>query len=119
MSDDPLSNWRANPCFVLGVDPQAPRLEIERAGQKLLALLTVESASAADYETPLGPGMRDADAVRQALGILRDPDQRLAAELWAEVASEASEADPSDEDAAPWDAAFTAIGWRVACPSHR
>jgi hypothetical protein len=107
---DPLAAWRGNPFFLLEVSPQASRAEVERAGQRLLGLLAVGSASAAGYDTPLGPATRDADAVRQALATLRDPNERAIAELWAAVA-------PSrngrwiEPAAQPWDAARRALGW--------
>ena len=66
IGDDPLAAWRANPFFILEVSTEASRTEVERAGQKLLGLLALGSASAARYETPLGPASRDADSVRQA-----------------------------------------------------
>src|SRR5262249_41615544 len=83
---DPLAAWRGNPFLLLEISPQASRTEVERAGQRLIALLAVGSASAARYNSPLGPATRDADAVRQALAKLRDPDERAIAELWARVA---------------------------------
>jgi hypothetical protein len=106
---DPLAAWRGNPFFLLEVSPQASRMEVERAGQRLIALLTVGSASAARYDTPLGPAMRDADAVRQALATLRDPNERAIAELWAQVAP--SKATWNASAARPWEAARRAIGW--------
>jgi hypothetical protein len=108
--DDPLARWRANPFFVLGIDTGAPRAEVERAGQLLLALLAVGKAGSADYATPLGPATRDDDAVRQALATLRDPNERVIEELWAAVAP-GSDATPRDPPAQPWDAA-PAIGWK-------
>ena len=81
---DPLAAWRSNPFFVLEVSTQASRADVERAGQKLLGLLALGSASAAQYDTPFGPAARDADSVRQALATLRDPNGRVVHELWAD-----------------------------------
>jgi len=106
---DPLAAWRGNPFFLLEVSPQASRTEVERAGQRLIALLAVGSASAARYDTPLGPATRDADAVRQALATLRDPNERAIQELWAEVTP--SKGIWSEPAAQPWKAALRALGW--------
>jgi len=112
---DPLQGWRVNPFFVLEVRTDASPADIERAGQRLIALLTVGSESAARCETPLGPVTRDADMVRQALAALRDPEQRVLHELWANVAPvTADERHAISANAAaarPWDAAMRAIGW--------
>ena len=58
---DPLAHWRSNPFFVLEISTEASRAEVERAGQKLLALLTVGRTAVEHYHTPLGPAIRDAD----------------------------------------------------------
>jgi hypothetical protein len=112
-----LDWWRKNPWFVLGLSPGATRMEVERGGQKLLALLAVESSSAGRCATPLGSIERDENDVRQAMGILRDPDQRILCELWTEVAPPAGESSASDPE--PWPEARAAIGWRVAWPTRR
>lgn len=88
MSRAPLERVTANPFFVLGLTPSASRVEVERAGQRLLALLGVKSAAAAHYRTPLGEFARDEDKVRTALAQLREPEQRVLWELWAEVSAE-------------------------------
>ncbi len=111
MSDsDFLAAWRANPFFVLEVKTDASRIDIERAGQRLLARFEVSPESAARYQTPLGSGVRDADMVRQALAALRDPVQRVTCELWADVAP----IDPAvleDDKAFRWIDAERALGW--------
>ena len=56
---DPLADWRGNPFFVLEIATDATPTEVERAGQRLLGLLAVGSASAQIYQTPLGPATRD------------------------------------------------------------
>jgi hypothetical protein len=106
-----LATWRNNPFFVLEVGTDASQADVERAGQRLLALLAVGSISADQYSTPLGPARRDADQVRQALAALRDPEQRVLHELWANVAQAAAE-EPINTMAGPWEAANRAIGWR-------
>jgi hypothetical protein len=107
---DPLADWRCNPFFVLEVRTDATPTEVERAGQRLLGLLTVGSASAETYQTPLGPATRDADQVRQALALLRDPGQRVLHELWANVVP-ASRERVTPDSAGPWEEAEHAFGW--------
>ncbi len=72
-----------NPFFVLGLSPDASRIEIEREAQKLLGMLELAFAEAQTYQTPLGPQPRTSEAVRAAVAALRDPYRRLVAELWA------------------------------------
>ena len=47
-------------------------MDVERAAQRLLGLLAIGAQGADVYQTPFGPGYRDADTVRQALVRLRD-----------------------------------------------
>src|SRR5206468_2716613 len=68
-----------NPFFVLGISPDASRIEVEREAQKLLGMLELGFAAAHTYATPLGPRPRTAEAVRAAVAALRDPYQRLVA----------------------------------------
>lgn len=64
-----------SPFRVLAVTPAASRTEVERAGQKLLALCAIGAGPTVD-------GVKlDADLVREALTTLRDPRSRLQAEL--------------------------------------
>jgi hypothetical protein len=72
-----------NPFFVLGLSCDASRIELEREAQKLLGMLELDFPGARTYATPLGPRPRTAEAVRAAVAALRDPYQRLVAELWA------------------------------------
>jgi hypothetical protein len=97
-----------NPFLVLGVPPAATRMEIERAAQKLLAQLAIQSASAKTYVSPFGPRERDEAKVRTALAALRDPEERALHELWAS-------APVADEPAKPsaWNDAFASIGWKA------
>lgn len=78
-----LERHLGNPFLVLELAPAASRIEAERQGAKLLALLAAGVAAAEHYPTPLGSRRRTAEGVRQALAELRDPDRRLAAEWWA------------------------------------
>lgn len=111
MSDgDFLSTWRANPFFVLEVKTDAPRIEIERAGQRLLARFEISPESVAQYQTPLGRAVRDADMVRQALAALRDPVQRVAHELWADIGP-VEQAAPEGDESFCWTDAERGLGW--------
>lgn len=111
---------RDNPFYVLGLRPDATRVEIERQGAKLLGMLELKLKSALTYPTPLGPSERTEDKVRQAMAELRDPERRLGHELWARL--DPVSAPPPDPDAtpdeapppraeAPWAEALAAFGW--------
>jgi hypothetical protein len=113
---DPLAAWRGNPFFALGVSTQASRAEVERAGQKLLGLLALGSASARHYDTPFGPATRDADSVRQALATLRDPNERVVHELLANVVllpnvAPSFDGKRTEHPGEAWKGAERAIGW--------
>ncbi len=103
-----------NPFFVLGISPDASRIEIEREAQKLLGMLELGFADATTYATPLGPRPRTAEMVRAAVAQLRDPYRRLVAELWARHAPPAHGDEPPAKPASP--AAHPglrrALGWR-------
>jgi hypothetical protein len=105
-----------NPFFVLGVSPDASRIEIEREAQKLLGMLELGFADAQVYATPVGPQPRTAEAVRAAVAALRDPYRRLVAELWARHAPPAVAAAPESGDPAAPEPARAglrrALGWR-------
>lgn len=100
-----------NPFYVLELPVTASRVEVERAGQKLLSLLAISAASAKVYRTPFGPRPRDEAMVRAAVAALRDPQTRLRHELWVEPGS--SQAEPPQRFA--WSSAFLSVGWRVPC----
>jgi hypothetical protein len=113
---DPTTRWRDNPFFVLGLSPECSRADVERTGQKLLALLAVESTAAKRAKTPFGDVERTADTVRAAMAELRDPERRFLHEAWARVPVDAAVAAPSrrrSEATAPWPGAMRAIGWRA------
>ncbi len=108
-----------NPFYVLGLPPDASRAEVERQGQKLLALLEIGHSGAQRYDTPVGPRPRTPEAVRTALSALRDPARRLVHELGAQLpAAEVCELVDDEafleELAAPWPGARRALGWRGA-----
>jgi hypothetical protein len=102
-----------NPFFVLAVSPDASRIEIEREAQKLLGMLELGFADAATYQTPSGPRPRTVEAVRAAVAALRDPYQRLVAELWARHAPPPAPAAPAEPAAEPSHPGLRrALGWR-------
>lgn len=102
-----------NPFFVLGLTADASRIEVEREAQKLLGMLELGFTEAASYATPLGPQPRTAETVRAAVAALRDPYQRLVAELWARHAPPARSEPPSRPAPAPTRAGLRrALGWR-------
>lgn len=74
-----------NPFYILGLRPDCSRADLEREGQKLLAMLELKLEAARSYPTPLGPMPRTAESVRQAMAELRDPHRRLVHELWAQL----------------------------------
>lgn len=99
-----------NPFYVLDLRPTATAIEVERAGQKLLAMLAVGLDAAKVYLTPLGERPRDEDRVRQALDALRDPRRRALHELWASLPPREI---PPERLADPrWPEALAAFGWR-------
>lgn len=102
-----------NPFFVLGISPDASRIEIEREAQKLLGMLELGFAAAQQYATPLGLRTRTPEQVRAAVAALRDPYQRLVAELWARHAPPAKVTEPEavGEDV-PAPRLRRALGWR-------
>lgn len=103
-----------NPFLVLGLPPDVSRIEIEREAQKLLGMLELGFADAQTYATPLGPRPRTAEAVRAAVAALRDPYQRLVAELWARHAPPVKDAAPVEAVAEdkPRPSLRRALGWR-------
>jgi hypothetical protein len=107
-----LVAWSTNPFFVLEVGTDASRAEIERTGQRLLALLSINTKSASQYTTPFGTFTRDADSVRQALASLRDPKQRIICELLADVKQVNNELKQHYAKQSPvWEDAESALGW--------
>ena len=104
---------RDNPFFVLGVAPDASRIEIEREAQKLLGMLELGFAEVQTYTTPVGPQPRTAEAVRAAVAALRDPYRRLVAELWARHAPPARPTTPPPPKPPPVHRGLRRrLGWR-------
>jgi len=103
-----------NPFFVLGLAPDASRIEIEREAQKLLGMLELDFADAKAYQTPIGPQPRTPEAVRAAVAALRDPYRRLVAELWARNSPAPRSTPPSSTSTAcgPHLGLRRALGWR-------
>ena len=101
-----------NPFFVLGLSPDASRIEIEREAQKLLGMLELDFPAAKMYATPVGPQPRTAEAVRAAVAALRDPYQRLVAELWARHAPAQVPVAEQREDDHGVPSLRAALGWR-------
>lgn len=121
-----LARIRDNAFHVLELTPECARIDVERQGQKLLAMLELGLSAAVTYPTPVGVAVRDADKVRLAMARLRDPDKRLEEELWARLPAGAKPpAPPFDPDAdlgldslpraprpdLPWPEALAALGW--------
>ena len=101
-----------NPFFVLGLSPDASRIEIEREAQKLLGMLELEFPHAKIYSTPLGDQHRTPEAVRAAVAALRDPYQRLVAELWARHAPPQGKAPETTEETGWIPPIRGSLGWR-------
>jgi hypothetical protein len=108
-----MTKLAENPFFVLGISPDASRIEIEREAQKLLGMLELGFAQAGEYATPLGPRPRTPELVRAAVAALRDPYQRLLAELWARHAPPMRDVAPPPADAMPpLRGLRRALGWK-------
>ncbi|MDB4953151.1 MAG: molecular chaperone DnaJ [Myxococcales bacterium] len=102
-----------NPFFVLGLPTTVSRIELEREAQKLLGMIELGFAGALTYATPLGPRPRTTEAVRAAVAALRDPYQRLVAELWACHAPAAVSIAPEPaSEPAQTPGIRRALGWR-------
>src|SRR5262245_22256472 len=103
-----------NPFFVLGLSCDASRIELEREAQKLLGMLELGFPGSQTYATPLGPRPRTAEAVRAAVSALRDPYQRLLAELWARHAPKVRETPLEASDAKAAEPLVTRddLGWK-------
>jgi hypothetical protein len=98
-----------NPFYVLEVRPDASAMEVERAGQRLLAMLGVGLEAARAYRTPAGDRPRDAELVRRALDELRNPDKRWMHEIWARLPAEP--VPPAADPPEAWPEALEALGY--------
>ena len=103
-----LERLLTNPFWVLELPTDATPVEIERQGQKLLAMLTVGLDAATTYPTPFGAQTRTADAVRQAQATLRDPASRARAAFWADAPAPG----PAPPRAPAWPDLRERLGWR-------
>lgn len=108
---DPRARIADNPFYVLAVGVEAPRAEVEREGQKWLAMLDLGMAAAKTYASPFGPRERTPDKVRQALAELREPERRLAHELWATLPAAPVAVPPVAAAAPGWPDAMAAMGF--------
>ena len=75
-------------------------------------MLELNFAAAQTYATPLGPRDRTPELVRAAVAALRDPYQRLVAELWARHAPAHAAEPASIEEDPPRPSLRPALGWR-------
>ncbi len=103
-----------NPFYVLELAPDCSRAEVERAGQKLLAMLELDLSGAQVYASPFGSGRRDPAKVREAMAELRDPQRRLFHELWVIGRPWAARLEPAmlePADDAGFGGARNALGW--------
>ena len=128
-----MTRWiDENAFFVLELAPDCSPMDVERQGQKLLAMLELGLESSRTYSTPNGERTRGDQEVRHAMAELRDPRKRIVHELWAGTASVKTgsvetgsvEAGPSgseaaagdttsaDETGTAWPTAFEDMGWR-------
>lgn len=113
----------ANPFYILELSPRCSAVEVERQGQKLLAMLELGLVEAETYDTPFGVRSRSADAVRLAMAELRDPDRRLLHELWAAMDPSGpiehvdGPASASQPDPTGFCGAMAILGWRPLPPT--
>jgi len=108
----PFPRLTENAFYVLGLPPTATRQEVEREGQKLLAMLELGLAEAQRYATPLGTATRTAEAVRAAMAALREPATRFQHELWAQLPPDTAPRPESTPAAGtPWPEAVERLGW--------
>ncbi len=110
--EDLFARLWENAFHVLGLRPTCTRMEVEREGQKLLAMLELGLSEAAHYDTPVGRMPRTADSIRAAMASLRAPDTRLQHAFWAQLPPCAPPEAPPAQEAAPWPEASTRLGWR-------
>ena len=101
-----------NPFYVLGLRPDCAAREVEREGQRLLAMIAVGLAESLRYDTPVGERARSDQKVRAAMAELRDPSRRLVHELFARLppAGPPHGPEPTDDDAMAWEGAAFAWG---------
>lgn len=98
-----------NAFYVLALPVTATRAEIEREGPKWLGMLELNLSEARFYQTPFGAKPRTPELVRNAMAILRNPEQRLLQELWAKLAPTISIPNQTEEQI-PSFSIFSALG---------
>ena len=109
-----------NPFFILEILPSATRGEIERKAQKLLHMLQIQLREVEFYSTPLGQFERTEQKIRRSLAVLRDPNQRIMYEFWAQgndqlcKSCESQNQVQGETEPLPiqWSKGFRALGWR-------
>jgi hypothetical protein len=109
---DAFARFKENAFHVLGLRPTCTRMEVEREGQKLLAMLELGLSEATHYDTPVGRMPRTAEAIRAAMAALRDPATRLTHALWAQLPPSTSSQVHATPRAEPWPEAPVRLGWR-------
>lgn len=122
MSQTLFDRIAENPFYVLGLRPDCSRHDVEREGQKLLAMLQLGLRDALEYTTPLGPKTRTPELVRSAMAELREPKRRLVHELLAELPAklEAAPAAATPREKTRWLKAPMVFGYGPARESgHR
>ncbi|GEM_PF-1800431 len=105
MTEDAHTHLVHNPFYVLELPTDCSRAQVERAGQKLLAMLDLDMRGADAYPSPHGGGTRDMSKVRVAMAELRDPQRRLVHELWVSPTSS-----PDPDPGAPPDLSGAVFG---------
>jgi len=98
--------YERNPFHVLELTPDASALQVERAGQKLLAMLSVGLEGAGRYPAPGSVRTRDEPEVRWAMAELRDPGRRARWARWWTDPAVPLPAGPERPDP------FVLLGWR-------
>ncbi len=109
---DAFARLKENAFHVLGLRPTCTRIEVEREGQKLLAMLELGLSEAAHYDTPVGRMPRTAETVRAAMAALRDPATRLQHALWAQLRPSVTPQATAARQVEPWSEAPVRLGWR-------
>jgi hypothetical protein len=99
-----------NAYYVLELGPTATVSDIERQGQKLVALLSVGARQAGVYSCPFGELPRDETMVREAVARLRDPSLRQQDAAVVRLLLDGSSDAPVDADA-PLPDAFALAGY--------
>ena len=105
-----LTRISENPFYILELPSTATRTEIERAGQKLLSMLSLTLEAASVYPTPLGLMQRTEDQVRWAMHELRDPALRVQHRFWAALPPHPQTPPASPQDLCLPDA-IRDLGW--------